>query len=1153
MRSEADGYVNMQPGNAMSGFPSSSTLSTSSSSAHRIRTDSASSRRSDSNKTSSSDRLHHQNKGDYAEMAPLKSSGSIGSATGGTSSKEAYIRMDFRARHSFSSDTRPNMQHISSSHPRQQSPSNQGAYINMDIPGGRGQNDQARSVSMENVDTYVIYDPAHPKGHSSSSSSSGKPRTGSLGSKDKKAAGSSRPGSGRKPSSNSMSSMGGGSSSGQYGGHSASTSTRTGGSNDSLRSKSSSASRQSSMEKYGSLGKDFRKKSASMGSRPVSKSGASSGSKSLSFSSRGDGSNLHPREHYLQQQQQQQQLMVHAGNLIPIRKTQREMQEEMADEYIEFAPTVTLQDAEHQPHNQSLTPSHPSSSAARGIPSSSSSGSFSNMSRSPTTVPSLPGSDENDCGYTMYNPALPPELVASSLSSGGLSRMAQVIASPAPHPLPQASYIQGLQHHPSSTPRQQHQHQAHPHQHQHQPHPHHTHAQSPSSPSSSHGQPKGSSSASSQPPTKDNSDYVGYEPGVIPHPHQPGPPPFSSPLGTQMMIARQAPETKSDSEYVDYEPGEVPAAQPASHATVTPPGLQHIADTSDYVGYDPSKSSSSISPSKPGSVVSYIQKGPASKASSVPAHPKLGSTIPPVSPSSGVSPRAKTGSQTSPSTSQHSLVKPVVAVGDDSEYMGYNPATTASSNTASNTASDSKSCESKDNSSMKENVIPTPTRAVSYIQGSSASVSRSGVGTPLKVDVGCGERNMRASSTPPLSSNDNSPAPGKNNKTNNNGHQKPKMEKQDRIRQQGLSSDQPSPQHQQLNAGLHRAMSSPSGTTAEFPNPALQGIGQLECPSPSTSYTRHKHSSGSSNSSQKSARRVSSSNDSLRGDKKSDSTSSLNSSTSSLKGSGKRSGCASAWVRDEGGERSPGNSLDRSPLSPATTPSSCNNNGEFFGGEVSPLTSQQLEAKIVPVESRIRHSLNDVTTLAGAGIGSAGAKEVQGEQTQGLIRPGSTPCMHNLDPSPGGSVSTTTSSGAPGGLQLSASSPSGDDGGDGCSSGSRSRHSLSDLNSYHQQQLSTTCGNLGGGQASSPGMDMLNPSGQPQEPKPLNYVKLDLGAPQDVQAAGDSSARAKSRNSSDADEKQPPLSYAEIDFVKSQNLSKTLAMSSGSSDEPSKS
>ena len=1174
LRAEPDGYVNMQPGSTTSGIaPPSSAMSTSSSSSHRIRTDSASSRRSDSNKTNSSDRLHHQNKGDYAEMAPLKSSGSIGSATGGNSSGEAYVSMDFRARHSFSSDTRPNMHHISSSQQCQQSPSSQGAYINMDMPGsGKGQGDQARSVSMENVESYVMYDPAHSKTSGSGSSSTGKPRTGSLGSKDKKAGGGSgmvpRPGGGRKPSSNSMSAVGGPSGVGQYGGHSASMSTRTGGSSDSLRSKSSSASRQSSMEKYGSLGKDFRKKSASMGSRPVSKSGGASGSKSLSFSSRGDGSNLHPREHYLQQhqqqQQQQQQLVVHASNLVPIRKTQREMQEETADEYVEFAPTVTLQDAEHQLHNQStLTPGYPSSSSSgRGIHPASSGGSHS-LSRSPVTVPSLPGSDENDSGYTMYNPALPPELVACSSSvsgSLGLARMAQSMASPTPHPLPQASYIQGQHHLPPSLPRQQH-----------QPHQHHGHSQSPSSPSSSHMK-SFASVVASHPPPKDNSEYVGYEPGVLPHPHHTEIPLSTSPSGAGVKIVRHMVEVKTDSEYVEYEPGDIPAAaKTASTPSIVTPALPHKADTSAYVGYDPSKTPPSISPSKPlspGSAVSYIQGGSASKVSPAPGQPKPGSTIPLASPSSSVSPRSKAGgaqTSTSASVSSHSPTKPVVALAapeDDSEYMGYNPAVR---DTPASTAgafgkplSESKFDSSSDSCNMKENVMPTPTRAVSYIQGNSTGTSgtaRGSVATPLKVDVGAGERNSRASSTPPLSINENPPASGgKTNKDIGSSQPKLKGEKQDKVRQQGLPSDQPGlPQHQ-LNVNFHRAMSSPSGTTAEFPSSASQGIGQLECPSPSnsgpTSFSRHKHSSGSSNSSQKSNRRVSSSNDSLRGDKKSDSNSSLNSSTSSLKGSGKRSGCGGGWVRDDGGERSLGGSLERSPLSPAMSSSSRNNSGEFFCGEVSPLTSQQLEAKIVPVESRIRHSLGDMTTVAGgAGSSAGGAKEVQGQQTQGLIRPGSTPCMHNLDSSPGGGAGPGDSvfGAPPGGLHFSAPSPGGGDGGDANSNtgGSRSRHSLTDLNSYQQQQ-----GAVGGGQAPS---DAANQSGQQPQPKPLNYVKLDLSAPQEVPSGGDSGARLKSRNSSDADEKQQPLSYAEIDFVKSQNLSKALAMGNGSGDEPSKS
>lgn len=1131
LRSEPDGYVNMQPGNMVSGVAPLSGMitSSSSSSSHRIRTDSASSRRSDSNKMNSSERLHNQNKGDYAEMAPLKSSGSIGSATGGsTSGKEAYVSMDFRARHSFSSDTRPNMHHVSSSssHPRQQSPSNQTAYINMDIPGARGPSDQqARSVSMENVDNYVVYDPAHPKGSGSGSSSGGKPRTGSLGSKDKKGGGggpSPRPGSGRKPSSNSMSSVG----SGPYGGHSASASTRTGGSNDSLRSKSSNTSRQSSMEKYGSLGKDFRKKSASMGSRPVSKSGAASGSKSLSFSTRGDGSNMHPREYYLQQQQQQQ--LVHAGNLIPIRKTQRQLQEEAADEYIEFSPNLILQGADQ--HSQALAPA----TSARGMQPSSSSSSFT-VSRSPINVPALPGSNENDSGYTMYNPALPPELVAATMpSSAGFSRMAPA----APHPVPQTSFIHS-QHPlpPSSLSRQ-----SHPHQHH-----HHSQGQSPSSPS-----PKGLTPTSSHPSTKDESEYVGYKPSHVPTVHA-AEPPSSTPVKT----AKPALEINTESEYVGYEPAGVPSAGSTSRPAGAPsPGAPH----SDYVGYDPCRPSP-VPPPKPlspGAAVSYIQGGTSSsKISSIPGQPKSGSTIPATMQPLALSPRQKTGSQTPPSHSASPSPRPAPpGRADDSEYMGYNPAVPAAQAVAAPTPADKKpvserkSSSSEDSCNLKENVMPTPARAVSYIQSSSNSgtggpSSLAGLVSPLKIDVGAGERNSRASSTPPLSNNENSS--DKNGKSGGNAQPRGKTEKQDRMRQQGASSDQSSPQQQQLHVNLHRAMSSPSGTAAEFPSPVAQGARQLESPSPSGSgplSTRHKHFSGSSNSSQKSGRRVSSSNDSLRGDKKSDSSSSLNSSTSSLKGSGRRGGGA----RDEGGDRLAGNSLDRSPLSPALSSSSRNNSGEFFCGEVSPLTSQQLEAKIVPVESRIRHSVGDVTTQAGAGGGS---RESTGHQ--GLVRPGSTPCVNNLGSTPGGLASPSMSNSGSAGQQFSAAAPCCDSG-DPSSANSRTRLSLSDVNSYQQKQQQQFSATAAGSQGLSPGVDMPNPGGlSPQPAKPLNYVKLDLSGSTDPQAGGDNNARAKSRHSSDVDEKEPPLSYAEIDFVKSQNLSKCLAMNSGSGDEPSKS
>ncbi|GFO04455.1 LOW QUALITY PROTEIN: insulin receptor substrate 1 [Plakobranchus ocellatus] len=1172
LRADADGYVNMQPGSAGGGAAAVSGLglSSSSSSTHRLRTDSASSsgRRSDSGKASSSDRLHHQNKSDYAEMAPLKSSGSIGSAT--AAKGEAYISMDFRTRHSFSSDTRPNMQHITSSHTRQQTPSitAEGAYINMDMSAGRGQVDQGRSVSMENVESYVMYDPAQPKVSSSNNSSGlasdGKPRTGSLGSKDKKGvsgAGIPRPGASRKPSSNSTSSIGGSSIGLQHGGHSAAVSTRTGGSSDSLRSKSNSSSRQSSMEKFGSLGKDFRKKSASMGSRPVSKSGSASGSKSLSFSSRGDGGTLHPREQY-QQQQPQQQLVVHSGNLIPVRKTQQEMQEETADEYIEFAPTVTLQEHVHHPHGHGATTTHLSS--PRSMPPSSTSGSF-NVSRSPTSVPSLPISDENDSGYTMYNPALPPELLALSPSSGGMARMAHFMAGPSLHPLPQASYIQGQQ---PSTSR------------------HHQQLSLGHFPSSS-AQPKSLAVPTSfQPSAKDDSEYVGYEPGMAPTSHN-SDLPASSITSAQAKVARPVVEAKADSEYVGYEPGDIPATQSAEQLQATSPGLPKSDDVSEYVGYNPSTPSSissSLIPSKPlspESAVSYIQGGPASKVNPIPGQPRVGpitsatstSTMPSSSPTS---PRPKPGQQSPSSLPSHSPTSPAVAVPqDDSEYIGYNPAVpdTASANSASKVSAARKPSSTCDSSNVKENVMPTPARAVSYIQGTSV---QNDVASPLKVDVGSGERNTRASSTPPLSSNDNTPAIKRNSKNNSSQH-KQKTDKQDRLKQQALSTDYSEPQHQKLTANFHRAMSSPSGSTSDFPSPSSQGAGLLDCPSPSSSgpsptgSSRQKHSSDSSNSSQKSKRGVSSSSDSLRGDKisasnKSDSNSSLNSSTSSLKGSSKRrapsdSSSPGGWGRED---RAPGASMERSPLSPVFSTSSRGDRREFFGGEVCSLSSEQLEAKIVPVESRIRHSLGDMTTMVGE-IGAA-SKEASSQQVQGLVRPGSTPCMHQLDASSGGAGSSDNS----GGLQSAGSAhKSSGDNSDGSSSGSnansRSRHSLSDLNMYQQQQQPTftpgTAGSVAQSGSETAGTGVSAQMQQQQQPKPLNYVKLDLSASQECHAGGNNSSggdngkanRSKSRNSSDADEKQPAVSYAEIDFVKSQNLTKALAMAGGSGDQPSKS
>ena len=62
----------------------------------------------------------------------------------------------------------------------------------------------------------------------------------------------------------------------------------------------------------------------------------------------------------------------------------------------------------------------------------------------------------------------------------------------------------------------------------------------------------------------------------------------------------------------------------------------------------------------------------------------------------------------------------------------------------------------------------------------------------------------------------------------------------------------------------------------------------------------------------------------------------------------------------------------------------------------------------------------------------------------------------------------------------------------------------------------------------------------------LNYATLDLGSADSVGDSGDAvrSPRNRSRHSSSADERNAPLSYATIDFEKSESLRNAVSKDS---------
>lgn len=1034
MKSESDHYVSMQVGAGGRRSP------------HRARTDSSSSGRYPDVKTSSSDHLHHQphqhshqhahqqahqqshqqahqqshqqahqhaplqHGSDYTEMAPLNA--------GAGSAGDSYFNMSYNTRHGFGSDSKssPSASMVSSSHQEDSS------YMNMHVHNKSNRSDGSRSLSMENVDTYIVFEPQ----------SGNKPRTGSLGSKDKAV---SQPGSARKTSSASVSSASSPSSSGiiyQQNHPFVSSSTRTGGSSDSIRK----ASRQSSMEKHGSLGKDFRKKSGSTGSRP------STGKNSFMMN--------FGKDHHVS--------VVGVMPSIKPSASKLPQDDPEDDEYIEFSPTVTKGGNNHH-HYHSNSPNSGLSNSSVSVSNSGSQGSlpFTSSDSFSSTRSNLTPSPADDEPYTLYNPG-----VAASTKSVHFQQ-----------------HGQHNHHHPSQ-------------------------AKLGSSPSFT-------SSQIQQFAPKEADEYVGFEPGIIPS---------SSHASSHVFSNVKQVEAKDQPQYVGFEPGARSSISTGSQSSVPKPASPKNQE--EYVGYEPGTvSMRSEKPMALSSVMSYYQgyengtqtgssksrqqrhsqhrtsmenthRSNRSDSRSVTKNPRLPSSSSLTFDTQGQldSSASVTPSRTPPvpplSTNLiqqvHSVSKPV-AQDANSDYLKFYPAESAASKVS------------------QENNSTTPAKAGSLAQGSAKQQL-----PQLFVNVDEVSKTFAA----PAVSTDNGSTPVDENKQKFQTQQqqlKVHQPPHSIHRQLSAPASQSSPvgktQHRVVDTQSVQTLSphtvSPDNPTSHR-HKHVSSSSVTESPSPTGtgSGSRHKHWSGSSTSSQKSRKASSDSEKSLCKGNKSDSL------FSSLGGKTRR----------------------RVP-----------------SGEKSPESAASLEAKIIPAEARIRHSLDDVTSVVGM--------VCKGVHNHGMVRPDSTPCIQNLATSVGHESrslgDTPSSTPRSGSTQFSL--------------GPRSRHSLSDLGAYQQMNFAPSgvvpsisdSSNSPGSKGSGSNSGINESSAADQVAKPLNYVKLDLGCLDSQGDADGKSSRMKIRNSSDADEKQPPLSYAEIDFVKSQNWSRTLPMGISGDSSSSKS
>ncbi|KAH9512427.1 hypothetical protein Btru_039545 [Bulinus truncatus] len=1065
LKSEADpGYMSMQLGAAHRRT-----------SPHRVRSDSNSSGRRPDTKSACSDRtiqqqLNLQESNVYTEMAPLNAAHSSGG--------DPYMNMECgQLQRGGVVDKRPVSGSSSVLQPQADS-----AYLNMAPENSRPHTETGRSVSVENVDTYILYDPVQP--------TSDKMRTASVGAKDKK------PRPARKSSSVSVSSSSP-TSSGTFMPQAAVSSSARVGSSDSIRK----ASRQSSMEKNASLGKDFRKKSGSMGSRPVKVS-------------------------FLEKEHQ---------TPLSLSAPQRKPLDDNDDEYIEFSPTVTLGEGDAS-YRKSQALHHP--------------GQLPYVAQHSSGVNHQPGCAEDEA-YTEYNPALPPiskntkslrlpsvkvinppsvVLTAKQISAKDVPEYVGfepgvIMPVPVSSHLAQEDYV-GYQPGTLTKGRGGH-----------------------------------------QPGARLQQNYVGYQPGTVSAPVCTGFQPEAAAALAHDYISYQ-PSLTPAQDYIGYQPGSVTqrgaAAKdyPSSQPKVTSafpfyplPQAQKQQEVKlenqEYIGFEPGKNMSQTYKS-PCAAISYIQN-PVSvdkltqKQSLVQPHCSSQSDKPVNSKSTmdtlvsqlsshflvnpekstpeaylpqnlceskfppetnkqfcdNVWPRSSSGCVPS-NTQSPSLCEPQSFCTAQQVVTEAQPCTALQSVTGVQAQTDKPNISQQtpkstadDNNQYLSFSPAGSVRSPSEAQKGSVSSAR-GVCllnepklTELKVDVSGGggamqspvnrtqvERQLSANDTPSpsCSSYPSSPAHPQTTKSCDPAAVPPDSQPSPECLNNNKQILSPQPPCCMDNNKRHKHMSGPEVT------------------SPVSQSSRQKHPSGSSQKN----RKTSSDTEKPFG-KVSRSEVGSNSDPSS---SGK------SRRRMPSGDKVLCSSSEKIPLSPARS-----GGVEFFCGEASPTSGKALEAKMAVVEAKIRYSVGDVTALMST-VNKDSHVLSLGDMTtainrdgHGLIRPGSSPCMQNLESS-----------------QDPCGRSSGSDPTPTSSLHSRARHSIPDLGFFQQ----VVCGPEGKTNSNSGSGDSC---GSEPALKPLNYVSLDLGISEGQGDADCKMMRSKSRNSSDADERQPPLSYAEIDFV----------------------
>ncbi|XP_059158276.1 uncharacterized protein LOC131942415 isoform X2 [Physella acuta] len=966
---ELDGYVSMAPGGRRT-------------SPHRARTDSSGSgRRPD--RVGSQTEQHGKQSSDYTEMSPAN--------TLASNSGDSYMNMDYTCRP------------VAPSTGNQQKDS---AYMNMDL-------DSNRSVSMENVDTYMVYEPSHSAGN--------KQRTGSVGSRDKKVI---QP---RKPSSMSCSSTS------AMIQPTVSTSTRTGGSSDSLRK----TSRQASMEKSGSLGKDFRKKSGSMGSRPAS-----------------------------------YRLPPAADHLIPLKKSAALPAEDLNDEYIEFTPTASkaatpaklslFSFSDHsQPLNSPLDAHKP---WPIGHHQQQATASFSNM-RAPNLAGSVHPTDQSET-YIGYQPGprgkdSKPVAEYMSFEPAPKGKDSKPVAEymsfePAPKgkdSKPVAEYMSF------------------------EPAPKGKDSKPVAEYMSFEPAPKGKDS-------KPVAEYMSFEPAPKGK--------DSKPVAEYMSFepAPKGKDSKPVAEYMSFEPApkgkdskpvaEYMSFEPAPKGKDSKPVAEYMSfepapkgkdskPVAEYMSYEPSPMTGSNKPFSPTPVVSYIQSSGVEK---------LQVKVIQSGPEPAMSNATQKSHQTNTANGvsfMNSKTGPEPVVSSLLMQSKNKPAAVVSSGGLPSKGQAVPDVATRqqtvDSSAHTKNKTGKPTHAednpyLSFDPCVAAEKTMCG-GLEKVLDQG------KSAQFPVLSvevGQGNSPQPSKCSGIQHHPHS---YQRQNSAPPNtsfcpdspaACHTSSPTPVEPQCQAGCPAPMESPDWENS-VKQPKLTGqenVKRQKHPSGSSaadsqSPARHKHSSGSSQKSNRSS-----------GDCE----------------KGSKPGNTKNKKRMASGEKSPASSMSSRSV-------------EFFCGESG--SAFNLESKIIPVEAKIGQSLGDMSEIIEGGRSLPGL-------VSGLCRPGSTPCMQSLD-------------------EVSYKSC------DPCVSlvgTCRTRHSISDLGNYQQSETNLSNNNN-------------NTDSCASEPA-LNYVKVEITSNE-----GQGDGRNKSRNSSDADEKQPPLSYAQIDFVKSQSLNKTKSLSLGSS------